>query len=154
MDEVNHALQRIARGTGIVFAGTIISMLFGFLSVVLIARVFSRAEYGVFSLALTILNITFVIATMGFQSSLPRETAFYREKESSRIGSLILTALVIVSLVSLAVMLFLVFGSVYIARVFNEDRLIYALKVVALALPFLALVVFSVKGQFLKQIFY
>ncbi len=103
MDEVNHALQRIARGMGIVFVGTIISMLFGFFSVVLIARVFSRAEYGVFSLALTILSVALVIATMGFQNSLPREVAFYREKEPSKIGSLILTALAIVSLTNLTV---------------------------------------------------
>ena len=93
MDDTSQALQRIARRTGIVFAGTIISMLFGFLSVAVIARFFSRAEYGVFSLALTILSVALVIATMGFQSSLPREVAFYREKEPSRIGSLILTVL-------------------------------------------------------------
>jgi len=51
ISKVNHALQRIARGAGIVFVGTIISMLFvfGFFSVVLIARTFSKAEYGVFS---------------------------------------------------------------------------------------------------------
>lgn len=132
-------MQRIARGAGIVFAGTTISMLFGFLSVVVIARVFSRAEYGVFSLALTILSVLLVIATLGFPNSLPREVAFYREKEPSRIGSLILTALVIVLLTSLAVTLFLVSGSVYIAQVFNEERLIYALKIVSLALPFSAL---------------
>ena len=46
MNEVNHALQRIARKAGIIFIGTVISMLFGFLSVAVIARVFSRAEYG------------------------------------------------------------------------------------------------------------
>ncbi len=139
MDETNHALQRIARGTGIIFIGTVISMLFGFLSVVVIARFFSRAEYGVFSLALTILSVALVIATMGFQNSLPREVAFYREEEASRIGSLILTALTIVSLTSLTVTAFLVSGSVYIAQAFNEERLIYALKIVSLALPFSAL---------------
>ena len=73
MNQVNHALQRMARGTGIVFAGTIISMLFGFLSVALIARFFSRAEYGVFSLALTILSIALVIATLGFSESSSRK---------------------------------------------------------------------------------
>ncbi len=93
MNEVNHALQRIASGAGTVFIGTVISMLFSFLSVAVIARFFSKAEYGVFSLALTILSVALVIATMGFQSSLPREVAFYREKEPSRIGSLILTVL-------------------------------------------------------------
>jgi len=150
MNEVSHALQRIARGTGIVFAGTIISMFFGFLSRALIARYFSVGEYGVFNLALTVLNIALVVATLGFQSSLPREVAYCREREPSRIGSLILTALVIVSLTGLAATLFLVFGSAYIAQVFNEERLIYALKVISLAIPFSALVVFSVKEQFLK----
>lgn len=140
MDEVNKVLQGIVRGTGIVFAGTIISMLFWFLSVVVIARYFSTAEYGVFNLALTILNVAFVVAMLGFPSSLPREVAFYREKEPSKIGSLILTALVIVSLISLAVTSFLVFGSAYIAQVFNENRLTYALKIIPLALPFSALI--------------
>lgn len=83
MNETSWALQKIARGTGIVFVGTIISMLFGFLSVVLIARFFSKAEYGVFSLALTILSVALVIAMMGSQSSLLRGASCYREGKSS-----------------------------------------------------------------------
>lgn len=46
--------QRIARDTGIIFAGTVISMLFGFLSRDTIAR---EAEYGVFNLVLTVMSI-------------------------------------------------------------------------------------------------
>jgi len=46
-------------------------MFFGFLSFALIARFFSRAEYGVFRLALTILSVALVIATLGFQNFLP-----------------------------------------------------------------------------------
>ncbi|MBE8539381.1 polysaccharide biosynthesis-like protein [Geoglobus acetivorans] len=64
MDEVNKVLQGIARGTGIGFTGTIISMFFSFLSVAVIARFFSRAEYGVFNLALTILSVAVVTAKM------------------------------------------------------------------------------------------
>jgi len=40
MSEASQALQKIARGTGIVFAGTVISMFFGFLSRAIIARYF------------------------------------------------------------------------------------------------------------------
>ena len=47
MSEASQALQKIARGTGIVFAGTVISMFFGFLSRAIIARYFSTGEYGV-----------------------------------------------------------------------------------------------------------
>jgi len=68
------------QGTSIVFAGTVISMLFVFLTLAIIARTFSKAEYGVFSLALTVINISLVIAALGFPNALPREVAFYREK--------------------------------------------------------------------------
>ncbi|RLF73946.1 flippase, partial [Thermococci archaeon] len=139
MSEVSHALQKIARGTGIIFAGTIVSMFFRFLSRAVMARFFSRAEYGVFNLALTILSVALVIATMGFQNSLPREVAFYKEKEPSRIGSLISTVLIIVSLTSLTFTALLISGSAYVAHIFNEEWLVYALKVILLALPFSAL---------------
>ena len=98
MNDATQALHKIARGTGIIFAGTVISMFFGFLSRAIIAREFSKAEYGVFNLALTVLSIGLVIATLGFQNALPREVAFYREKMPEKVDRLISTALVIVLL--------------------------------------------------------
>lgn len=139
MSEASQALQKIAKGIGIVFLGTVISMFFGFLSRTIIARYFSTSEYGVFNLALTVLNIALVIATLGFPNSLPREVAFYREREPSKLGFLISTALIIVAVNSLAIMVLLIFGSGFIAQVFSEERLVCALKIVAFALPFSAL---------------
>ena len=140
MSEASYALQRIARGTGIIFVGTIISMLFGFFNRAIIARYFTTSEYGVFNLALTVLNVALVIATLGFQNSLPREVAFYREKEPSRLKALISTALVIVVVNSVIWTAILILGAENIARVFDEERLVYALKIMALALPFSALI--------------
>ena len=45
---INESLQKIAKGAGIVFIGTIIGMILGFLQRVLIARHYTQAEYGVF----------------------------------------------------------------------------------------------------------
>ena len=47
MSEASQALQKIARGTGIVFAGTVISMFFGFLSRAIIERYFSTVDLAV-----------------------------------------------------------------------------------------------------------
>jgi len=140
MSEASYALQRIARGTGIIFAGTVISMLFGFFNRAIIARYFTTSEYGVFNLALIVLSIALVIATLGFQNSLPREVAFYREKEPSRVNALISTALVIVLVNSLVWTVILILGAGNIAQVFNEDRLTYSLEIIGLALPFSALI--------------
>ncbi len=159
MSETSQALQRIARGTGIVFAGTIISMFFGFLSRAIIARYFSTAEYGVFNLAMTVLSVALIIATLGFQNSLPREVAFYREKEPSRVGDLISTALIIVALNSVIWTAILFLGAGGISQVFKDARLVYALRIVVFALPFWALtfVIISISrgfGRVREQVYF
>ncbi|NJE00443.1 flippase [Thermococcus sp. JdF3] len=159
MSEASQALQRIARGTGIVFAGTVISMFFGFLSRAVIARYFSTGEYGVFNLALTVLNIALVIAMLGFQNALPREVAFYREKEPSKVRDLISTALVIVALNSVIWTAVLFAGAGDISRLFGDERLAGALRIVVFALPFWALtgVIISVSrgfGRVREQVYF
>lgn len=159
MNEASQALQRIAMGTGIVFAGTVVSMFFGFLSRAVIARYFSTSEYGVFNLALTVLSIALVLATLGFQNSLPREVAFYKEREPSRVGDLVSTALVITALNGILWAAVLILGAGRIAGLFNEARLVYALRIVAFALPFSALtgVIISISrgfGRVREQVYF
>jgi len=150
MDETSQALQKIAKGTGIIFFGTVFWLFFEFLSRTIIARHYSTSEYGVFNLALTVLSIALIIATLGFQNSLPREIAFYREKEPLKVRDLISTALVIVALNSIVWMTILILGAEAIAQIFNEIRLVYALRIVAFALPFSALmyVIISISQGF------
>lgn len=66
MDQTTLALQKIARGAGIVFVGIVISMFFGFLIRVIIARYFSVEEYGVLNFVLIVLSITLVLNNSRF----------------------------------------------------------------------------------------
>ena len=139
MSEVNKALHRIARGAGIVFVGTIISMLFGFFNKAIIARYFATAEYGVFNLALTVFSISLVIATLGFGSSLPREVAIYKEKKPSQLWDLVSTAITILIFNGVLLALFLIIGANSAAQIFHDVRLEEPLEIIAFALPFSAL---------------
>ncbi|WP_131007443.1 flippase [Methanofervidicoccus abyssi] len=139
MSEISHTLQKIMRGTGIVFAGVVISMFFGFLSRILIARNFSIDEYGVYNLALTILSIAITVATLGFPNSLPREIVFYREKDPSKINKLISTALIIVVLSSILLMVFLILETENIVQIFKDGKLSQVLPIIVFTLPFSAL---------------
>ena len=139
MSEVTHALHKIARGAGIVFVGTIISMLFGFFNKAIIARYFATAEYGVFNLALTVFSIALVIATLGFGSSLPREVAIYKEKKPSHLWELVSTAIIILIFNGVLLALLLIIGASNVAQVFHDNRLEEPLRVIAFALPFSAL---------------
>ncbi|MCA6213528.1 polysaccharide biosynthesis-like protein [Thermococcus bergensis] len=66
MSEASQTLQRIVRGAGIVFVGIVISMFFGFLIRVIIARYFSVEEYGVLNFVLIVLSITLVLNNSRF----------------------------------------------------------------------------------------
>ena len=54
---VNQSLQKITKGTGIVFTGTIIGLLLGFIGRVIIVRYTTQTEYGIYSLALVLMSI-------------------------------------------------------------------------------------------------
>ena len=144
MSEASQALQKIARGTGIIFAGTVVSMLLGFISRTLIARHYAVLEYGVFNLALTVIGIGLTVATFGITSSLPREVAVYREKEPDKIGDLISTAMSLVILGSVLAVGLIILSRFEIADALTRTEGAYlllkdALKIVSLALPFMAL---------------
>ena len=47
---VNQSLQKIAKGTGIFFVGTIIGMLLGFIGRVILVRYIIQTEYGIYCL--------------------------------------------------------------------------------------------------------
>ena len=159
MSEASQALQKIARGTGIVFAGTVISMFFGFLSRAVIARYFSTSEYGVFNLALTVLSIALVLATLGFQNALPREIAFYRKKRPSKLTALISTAITLSILTGLVAAALIFASADKVALILQDERLSYALRTGVLALPFWSLtaVMISVSrgfGRVREQVYF
>ena len=140
MSEVNNALQKIVKGTGLVFFGTVFSMFCMFLISVIVARYFSTEEYGIFNLVWTILNLAFLIALLGFQSSLTREVAIYKERKPSKLNDLISTSLIIVTINSLILTGILFLNAENISKIFNEPNLIYSLKISAFAIIFCVLI--------------
>ncbi|MBA7548631.1 hypothetical protein ES705_41096 [subsurface metagenome] len=82
---VNQSLQKIAKGTGIVFTGTIIGLLLGFISRVIIVRYTTQTEYGIYSLALVIISIFATISTLGLQEGSTRYIAYFRGKKEEKV---------------------------------------------------------------------
>jgi O-antigen/teichoic acid export membrane protein len=139
LDEVNKALQGIARGTGIIFFGTIVSLFLGFLSRAIIARYFLTSEYGIYALSLTILNIAVAIATIGIPAGLPREIAYYLQKDKRKVEYIVSSAFLLVSFSSIFLFSLLFFNAEEISILFGEKELEYSLRIMAVALPFLSM---------------
>ena len=150
MEATSQALYKIIKGTGCLFIGTIISMALGFLTTLIIARCFSKAEYGLYNLVLTIVTIILIFMTLGFPNSLPRKLPYYIEKKPSKVNKLISSALIIVALNSIILAMLLMLGAEIIGKIFGEEKLIEALMIVAPVLPFSALtgIIFSISQGF------
>ncbi|MGB2842995.1 MAG: oligosaccharide flippase family protein [Halobacteriota archaeon] len=82
---VNQSLQKIAKGTGIVFIGTIIGMLLGFVGRIILVRFTTQTEYGIYCLALVVISIFVTISTLGLSEGSTRYIAYFRGKNEEKI---------------------------------------------------------------------
>jgi len=140
---VNQSLQKIAKGTGIIFIGTIIGMLLGFVGRVIIVRYITQSEYGIFSLALVLMSIFAMISTLGLQSGVARQIAYFRgEKDSEKVSGFVKSSIQIALVASIFFSVFLFFVSDIISvKAFHSPELSSPLKIFAIAIPFSVLIV-------------
>ncbi|MGB2842201.1 MAG: oligosaccharide flippase family protein [Halobacteriota archaeon] len=85
---VNQSLQKIAKGTGIIFTGTIIGLLLGFIGRVILVRYTTQTEYGIYSLAFVVITIFVTISTLGLSEGSTRYIAYFRGKSEEKIFKL------------------------------------------------------------------
>ena len=140
---VNQSLQKIAKGTGIIFTGTIIGMLLAFVSRVIIVRYITQSEYGIYSLALVLMSIFAMISTLGLQSGIPRQIAYFRgKKDSEKVSGIVKSSIQIALVASIFFSFFLFFLSDIISvKAFHSPELSTPLKIFAIAIPFSVLIV-------------
>jgi O-antigen/teichoic acid export membrane protein len=138
---INQSLQKIAKGTGIIFIGTIIGMFLGFIGRIILVRYITQTEYGIYCLALTVISIFVTISTLGLQEGSTRYIAYFRgKKEEGKVKGVISSSIkiAIIASVSLAVISF--FASHFISTsIFHAPALSTPLKIFSIAIPFTVL---------------
>ena len=139
---VNQSLQKIAKGTGIIFIGTIIGMLLGFVSRIIIVRYITQSEYGIFSLALVLMSIFVTISTLGLQQGSTRYIAYFRgKKEEGKARGVISSSIKIALIASIIFSLILFLSSDIIStNIFHSSELSTPLKIFSAAIPFTVLI--------------
>ena len=69
-------LKAIAKGTGLVFIGTVLGTLLGLILRVIVVRYITPSEFGLLSLGLVIVNILITISCLGFRNGVPRYISY------------------------------------------------------------------------------
>lgn len=139
---VSNSLQKIAKGSTVVFIGTIVSLLLGFLARVIMVRFSTQSEYGVYSLALTIVSIGTTVSTLGLEEGNTRYIAYLRGKnEKKGIHDTIFSSIIIALIASILVVCLVFFASDYLAmKIFKEPDISFVLKIMSISIPFTVLI--------------
>ena len=139
---VNQSLQKIAKGAGIIFIGTIIGMLLGFVGGIILVRYITQTEYGIYCLVLVIISIFATISTLGLQEGSTRYIAYFRgKKEEGKVRGVISSSIKIAIIASISLATIPFFISDFIsASIFHIPELSTPLKIFSIAIPFTVLI--------------
>ena len=139
---VNTSLQKVAKGTDIVFIGTIIGMLLAFIGRIILVRFTTQTEYGIYSLALVIISIFATISTLGLSEGSTRYIAYFRgKKEEGKVRGVISSTIkiAIIASISFGVISFLISDFISV-NIFHTPALSTHLKILSIAIPFTVLI--------------
>jgi O-antigen/teichoic acid export membrane protein len=139
---VNQSLQKIAKGTGIIFTGTIIGMLLGFIGRIILVRYTTQTEYGIYCLALVVISIFVTISTLGLGEGSTRYIAYFRgKKEEGKVRGVISSSIKIAIIASISLAIISFFVSDFISTsIFHTPALSTPIKIFSVAIPFTVLI--------------
>jgi O-antigen/teichoic acid export membrane protein len=139
---VDQSLIKIVKGTGLVFFGTVMSMPLTFASKLIIIRYTTTTEYGMYALAMVVLNILCLIALLGLQEGVARYIAYYHgKKEDTKIRNTIFFSVKTTLITSALLFLILfIFSDVISTQIFHNPEFSTPLRLFSLAVPFLVLI--------------
>lgn len=139
---VDQSLRKIARGSVLIFIGTGVGMFLGLIGRIIVAKYVTQEEYGIFSLALVIVNVLIPVFMLGLDSSSTRQIAFYRGKgDEARARGITLASLRLATVfsVSLSALLFFMSDIVSI-EIFHNPDLSMPLRIFSITIPFFVLI--------------
>ncbi len=136
---VNQSVNRIVSGSTVILAGTFLGMLLDILIKKVLTSHLSPADFGVYSLALTVISITGAVATLGLNEGVPRYIAFFRGRnEDQKIHELIISAIIMGLLAGLLAILVSpsLFHSLAGEGFDTQGQILSVVKILVFAVPF------------------
>jgi O-antigen/teichoic acid export membrane protein len=135
------ALQTQIRGTGLLLAGRVLSVVLTALTQVLIVRCLSTHDYGAWAYALSVVLLWQTLSSFGFQEAIPRFVSLYHEgKDYPRLfGTILLAVGSIVLSGSLVIAAFFLSPDKLLALVHEEKQSLAVLSILICMVPVEAL---------------
>ena len=138
-DVISNSVNQIMVGSSVIFAGALIGSFFDVLIKRTLTSYLSPADFGIYALALTIMSMIGVIATLGLTDGVPRYIAFFRGKnEEYKIHELLISAIVMGVIASIITMLLspFVFDHLVAKGFDGRNQILAVIRIMVFAIPF------------------
>ena len=134
-------VKKIFLGGSFGLIGEAAFLIFGFVIVFLSIKILGTREYGIFVLALTILNILGVICKQGLQRGMLKQiTQFFAQDKNLEANGVFRYSFYRTLVVSLIVCLIITISARYLVHFFNKDPILRTyLVILSLILPFMVM---------------
>jgi O-antigen/teichoic acid export membrane protein len=141
-EDIKSSIQKIGKGSLIALVGSGVG--FGLVAVsrIIVARYGTESDYGVFSIALVIVNILVFAAILGMREGTTRNIAYHLAKgENDNAQQVISTSILFTVVAGILISLVLFLSAEFVAtNFFHDQELALPLKVVAFSIPLLGLI--------------
>jgi O-antigen/teichoic acid export membrane protein len=129
------ALEKVGRGSALIFVGFSLGTFFHYLYKMVLARFLGPESFGVFTQGLAISQAAATVALLGLNAAIPRFMSYYRGKGDEMDKKIVSTGLLLVTGTSLSLTGLIFFFSEWISlQIFHEAALITPLKIFSLAI--------------------
>jgi len=142
-------VSEIAKGAGIVFSGTVLSLALRFLFQVIVARRLGMETYGLFSLGIAAFAVAEMTATLGMNRGMVRYVALHSQDEDPGLlkGTVLLGVRMSLGAGATIGLLLACFSALLARNIFHAPELAWILRVFALAVPISALTTVMVSSS-------
>lgn len=140
-ETTNKSLHRLIEGSALVFLGTVVGLLVGFLIKVMFARYTTQNDYGIFSLAFTVVSIFTTISALGLREGTSRYIACFRGRdEIDKVQTTVFSSIIIALFTSLLVTgISTITSEITSQTLFNTPEISPILKILSVTIPFVVL---------------
>ncbi|MEM3499675.1 MAG: flippase [Candidatus Bilamarchaeaceae archaeon] len=122
----------LAKGTVWTFAAQVLLKFFSFIYLIVVARLFSTEEIGIFYFVLSIVGFIVIFTDLGFSQSLPTYVPYlYSKGQKARVVYLLKVLFILGFFISIAASFILLFLAPYISSLLGKPELTPALQVLA-----------------------
>jgi O-antigen/teichoic acid export membrane protein len=141
-DKKTGVFHKILKEAGIGLVGTVSASILNYILLAILTQNLVQEDYGTFTLAQSILNVTLTFVLFGTPKALARFVPFYNAVgDHGKTKTLIRSVFTIVLSVSVVVSIALILGAPYVARLFvSPSRLSSSLRIIFLCIPFLSII--------------